>query len=72
VGRAIADETGDLRLGSVACRNLAILALWFGDYAEASALLAEAVASSEEVLGMGAAGSMLIAVDADDERWVDE
>jgi predicted ATPase/DNA-binding winged helix-turn-helix (wHTH) protein/tetratricopeptide (TPR) repeat protein len=47
--RAAADAIGDRRIGSLACRNLAILAGWFGDYRAAAALLDEALGLSEEL-----------------------
>ena len=47
--RAIADAIGDRRISSLACRNLSILAGWFGNYQEARSLLDEAVARSEEL-----------------------
>jgi tetratricopeptide (TPR) repeat protein len=46
--RSTADAIGDRRISSLACRNLSILAGWFGNYQEATSLLDEAVALSEE------------------------
>ena len=46
--RSSADRIGDCRGISLSCRNLSILAGWFGNYREARSLLDEAVAISEE------------------------
>jgi tetratricopeptide (TPR) repeat protein len=46
--RATAEAIGDRRITSLACRNLSILAGWFGNYQEATSLLDEGVAISEE------------------------
>jgi predicted ATPase/DNA-binding winged helix-turn-helix (wHTH) protein/Flp pilus assembly protein TadD len=46
--RTTAEAIGDRRFSSLACRNLSILAGWFGNYEEATSLLDEAVALSEE------------------------